>query len=209
MQSPNEQVLFFDAKAEEWVPIAPGKTEPQGFGPEIAFGAKMAALLGQPIGIIKHSRGGTNLANQWDPESSGSLYAQLQAKVDAASEKRDIRVAGMLWVQGGADAKNETMARDYATNLRGLAESAREDFGNAELVFLSGRIPAKNSKTKPHWALVRAAQQDLELADYAWVNCDDISLGSDGVHYDTAGMVQLGERQATVMAARLKMKLAD
>jgi len=76
------------------------------------------------------------------------------------------------------------------------------------LVFLSGRIPAKNSKTKPHWQLVRAAQQDLEMPDYAWVDCDDISLGPDGVHYDAAGMVNLGERQATVMAARLTEKLA-
>ncbi|MEM7013844.1 MAG: sialate O-acetylesterase, partial [Verrucomicrobiota bacterium] len=208
LQMANEQAHFFNAERKEWIPLEPGQTEPAGFGPEIAFGKKMTELLGQPIGIIKYSRGGTNLAKQWNPDSPNSLYAQLKAQVDTARKTRDIRVVGMLWVQGGADAKDEEMSQKYAENLRGLIERSREDFGNAEMVFLSGRIPVKDSKTKPHWKLVRAAQENLEIADYAWVNCDDIRVGPDKVHYDSAGMTQLGERQATMMAARLTEKLA-
>lgn len=204
LRGPSEVALFFDPKTKSWIPLEAGKTQAQGFGPEIAFGAKMAELLEQPVGVIKLSQGGTNLAKQWDPDSDESPFAELRKIVDAARESREIRIAGMLWVQGGADAKSEEMASAYERNLRRLVESSREDFESPDLVFLSGRIPEKSSKTKPFWKLVRAAQQNLEFECYAWVNCDDISLGPDGVHYDTAGMVQLGERQADLMAGQLR-----
>jgi hypothetical protein len=45
--------------------------------------------------------------------------------------------------------------------------------------------------------------QDLQVENYAWVNCDDISTGPDGAHYDTAGMVKLGERLAQMMSERI------
>ena len=203
LRGPIANAQFFAADSKKWIPLEAGKTQPQGFGPEIAFGAAVAELLDQPIGIIKHSVGGTNLAVQWDPERPQSLYARLAAMVEDAGKARPIQVAGMLWVQGGADAKSEAQANAYADNLREMIEHSRERFSNPDMPFLSGRIPAKNSKQKPHWPVVRAAQQNLQMANYRWVDCDSISLGPDKVHYDTAGMMTLGEAQARIVAEML------
>ena len=204
LQKENPDALFFDAKKKSWTPIAPGKTEVSGFGPEIAIAATMTKELGQPIGIIKHSRGGMNLHQQWNPENPKSLFTSLNQQVEDARKLRPIKVVGMLWVQGGADAKTAEMANTYSDNLKKLIQSSRQHFQNPEMLFLSGRIPPKSSRTKPHWKIVRKAQQGLQLQGYQWVNCDDISTGSDNIHYDEAGMVKLGERQAKMMLVILK-----
>lgn len=199
LRKPNPQVLFFQATTGKWIPLEPGRTEPLGFGPEISFGARMAVLLNQPVGIIKHSKGGTNLAHQWNPDAPDSLYAGLFAQVEAARATRSLQITGMVWQQGGADSKREDMARAYADNLAGLIRRARKDFLNPRMAFLSGRIPPKLDKRKPFWKSVRSAQQDLSLPDYGWIDCDMISVGPDKIHYDTQGMVMLGNLQAVKM----------
>ena len=204
LQQENEKALFFDARQKSLITLAPGRTEVSGFGPEIAFAAKMTQALNQPIGIIKHSRGGTNLHHQWNPKNPKSLFAELNQQVEAARKLRPIRVVGMLWVQGGADAKSDLMANAYSDNLQQLIQSSRKNFKNPDMLFISGRIPPKNSKSKPHWKTVRIAQQDLQLKGYQWVNCDDIPTGSDNIHYDEAGMIKLGERQAEMMLEAFK-----
>lgn len=205
LQKENSDALFFQPKSKTWIAIAPGRTEPKGFGPEIAFASAMANKLGHPIGIIKHSRGGTNLHRQWNPLSERSLFGELVTIVKAASKVRPIKVVGMVWVQGGADSKSEVMASAYAANLKQLVTRSRVNFESPKMVFLSGRIPPKSDKVKPFWKSVRQAQQDLKIENYAWVNCDDITTGSDRIHYDTAGMVKLGTRQAETMAKRLSL----
>ena len=206
LQKENPNALFFQLKTRTWVSIAPGRTEPKGFGPEIAFASAMSKQLGQPIGIIKHSRGGTNLHRRWNPDEEKSLFGELVTMVKAANEARPIKVAGMLWVQGGADSKSELMANAYGANLRKLVTRARVEFDSAQMIFLSGRIPPKSDKVKPFWKDVRQAQQDLKMENYAWVNCDDITTGSDQVHYDTAGMVKLGTRQAEMIVELLNLE---
>jgi hypothetical protein len=204
LQQVNSYALFFQAKTKSWVAIAPGRTEPSGFGPEIAFASVMAEQLGHSIGIIKHSRGGTNLHRQWNPADEKSLFGELTKKVKAARAARPIEVVGMLWVQGGADSKTKLMANAYSANLKQLVTRSRVEFGTPEMAFLSGRIPAKSDKVKPFWKAVRQAQQDLKMDNYAWVNCDDITTGSDGIHYDAKGMVTLGQRQAKMMENLLR-----
>ena len=88
-------------------------------------------------------------------------------------------------------------------NLENLIKVSRSEFENPEMLFISGRIPPKEDKRKPYWKLVRSAQQNLKIPGYKWVNCDDIEVGGDMVHYTAAGMVTLGERQATMMTGML------
>jgi len=203
MQLPNSRALFFVSKEKIWVPIAPGRTEPQGFGPEIAFAAAITENRDETIGIIKVSRGGTNLHRQWSPDDPDSLFGELIRTVEAAHRTRPIKVVGMIWIQGGADAKEKAMACAYETNLKGLVVHSRQQFQNPDMYFISGRIPAKDDRRKPFWKTVREAQQDLKMNHYSWVDCDDISKGPDDVHYDTAGMVKLGQRLANIMAGKV------
>ncbi len=203
-KKPQADALFYQSASKKWIPLEPGKTQRQGFGPEITFGFHLAKRLKQPIGIIKLSKGGTNLDKQWSPKGPKSLYHSLLQQVKEAQATRPLTMAGMLWIQGGADAKSEAMANRYSANLTALINAARKDFGNPEMAFLSGRIPPKSDKKKPHWKVVRTAQQDLKASRYAWIDCDALSKGSDHIHYDTKGMVDLGIQSSVKMASFLK-----
>lgn len=184
--------LFYDGTA--WVPLQAGVTEKKGFGPELAFAHAMSKALGKPVGIIKYSKGGTNLAKQWHPEQQANLYADLTALVAKARATRPLTIAGMLWMQGETDSKDEAMAKAYAVNLTALIAAARKDFANPDMTFVCGRI--NPPEPYAHRALVRAAQQGCQAARYGWIDCDDLKLGPDNLHYTTAGLVEMGRRMA-------------
>lgn len=196
-------VLIFTG--ENWEPYRPGLGQPQGFGPEVSAALDLSKSLGKPIGIIKHSVGGTNLALQWHPDKANNLYTKLTNKVAAAAKARPITVAGAFWMQGGADARSEKMANAYATNLDALIQAMRHDFGNPGLRFVSGRTTSATAKPHPRYpaaATVLAAQMQ-ERDHYISINTNDITKGPDNIHYDTPGITLLGQRMATAMESLL------
>lgn len=200
-RGPQKNVLLFDGK--NWVPYQAGLGQKAGFGPEVAAALELAKALGHPVGIIKHSIGGTNLAVQWNPQKENNLYAALKEKVAAAGKARAIKVAGAFWMQGGADAKSETRAAVYGDNLDQLIAAMRKDFGNPDLPFVagrSGRGPTSSNPRYPAMGKVRAGQQKARL-NYAWIDCDKITVGPDKIHYDTLGLVDLGCKMAVAMRA--------
>lgn len=201
-----KNVLLFDGK--RWLPYRPGLGQPAGFGPEVSAAYELAAKLGTPVGIIKHSVGGTNLAVQWNPAAKKSLYSTLKDKVAAAGKARPIKVVGAFWMQGGADAKSKEMAGAYADNLDKLIAAMRRDFDNPTLPFVAGRSGSSSTTPPPRYPSlpeVRAAQEQVRK-HYAWVDCDNLTRGPDKIHYDTPGLVDLGRRMAAAMQLLLKAK---
>jgi len=196
MRAAQRNVLFFDGKA--WVPMAPGKTERKGFGPEISFGHRMAAAIREPVGIIKHSVGGTDLARQWSPKNKSSLYAALLRKVKAAQKSRRIEIIGFLWMQGERDSREKAKAEAYAKNLAGLVRAARKDYSAPRMLFVSGRVNPPEGVYK-YVGLVRKAQEQCAEPGYAYIDCDSLSKGSDNLHYDTKGLVEMGNRFAAAI----------
>lgn len=196
LQREQPGALFFTGSA--WVPLKAGVTEKRGFGPEISFAGRVSAALGEPIGIMKVSVGGTSLAVDWSPQRRNSLYRKLLALVEKGAEFRPIRVVGMVWLQGGRDAKNKAHAEAYRSNFEAFIQRARADFKSPNMAFVCGRS-ASPEKKYPHVGLVREAQEHVRLPGYAWVDCDSIPMGSDGVHYSTKGHVESGRLLADVM----------
>ena len=202
--APQKDVLVFQDGT--WVPLEPGKAPLQAgqtFGPEVTFGRAMAQHFGGPIGIIKLSPGGTNLAVQWSPEAAKSLYGKLLRSVQDARKSRPIVIAGMLWMQGEADAVHEEMAGAYQKNLTHLIEAARRDFGSPGLPFACGSV---NPPPTPRYAyadLVRKAQAGIDLPGYRMFDCDDLPKGNDHLHYNSRGQRELGERFARALVELL------
>jgi len=199
LRSAQEGVLYFDATTDSWIPLEPGKTDGEEFGPELTFGIRMAEQLGTTVGIVKHAKGGTSLGKDWDPKDRNGLYAALAAKVGAAKKAcgkdYQMRVVGMVWMQGERDATEEKLARDYGSNLVQLIRSARKDFGNDDLVFVAGRVNPP-LEAYPAVDLVRKAQESCKLEGYAFVDCDDLAKNSDGLHFSSVGIQELGRRLA-------------
>ena len=186
LRQPQSNVLIFQKGA--WIMLEPGKT----FGPEITFGLAMAKHFGQPIGIIKFAVGGTNLAVQWSPDDSHSLYAKLLLMVKEAQTSRPITLMGMLWMQGERDSRDQAMANAYQKNLIHLIESARRDFGDPAMPFICGRV----NPSYPYVDIVRKAMETINLPAYLMVDCDGLAKGSDNLHYNATGQQELGARFA-------------
>ncbi len=194
LKNAQENVLFFDGK--KWVPIKPGVTERKGYGPELSFGNVISGKLGGPIGIIKHSVGGTSLYKDWNPKDKRSLYAQLVKKVEDGAEQQPLEVAGVLWIQGGADSKEKGPADAYAENLSAFIQTMRKEFHSPDMAWVTGR---SNAVRFPFNKPVRTAQMECREARYTWVDMDDIELGPDKLHYTGKGMVEVGKRCAEAM----------
>jgi hypothetical protein len=189
LKKEQENALFFSEG--KWIALVAGRTEKTGFGPEIAFGHKITEELKMPIGIIKHSIGGTNLAIQWSPTNAKSLYTELIKKVNDAKKIRKIEIVGMLWMQGEADSKDQKMATSYAGNLQSFIRRARKDLANPELIFVAGRVNPPTNKF-PFEAKVRKAIENCKEPNYAFIDCDNFKKGSDNLHYTTSSLVDMG-----------------
>lgn len=180
----------------QWVALEPGAYQNEGLGPELSFAYRMSQQLGEPVGIVKHSQGGTDLAVEWSPQKPDSLYAELVAKVRDAAHKQDIEILGMAWMQGESDSESASMANSYRQNLSGLVAAARRDFGGADMFFVAGRINPPPDQKFPYAEEVRAAQTKNDIENYAYVDSDQLPKVADNLHYDTLGIVALGEMMA-------------
>ena len=92
------------------------------------------------------------------------------------------------------DDPDPTAANAYEQNLTNLINSMRNDLDAPNLPFSIGRIGTNWTYS----ATVRNAQSNVSsnLANTRLVETSDLSLLVDGAHYDTAGMITLGERFA-------------
>ena len=195
------QAPYFNGR--QWTPLAPRKVQGQGFGPEISFAHKLTRELKEPIGIIKHGRGSSSLAEDWSPENPKSLYAKLVAKVNAAKKSRKIEIVGMLWMQGERDSNYPKMANAYGVNLAKFIERARRDFESPDMFFIAGRVNPPKAKFR-FVDTVRKAQAKCRASRYAFIDCDPLKKGPDNVHYTTEGYVEMGYRFADGMLKLMK-----
>ena len=178
------------------------------FGPELLFGYQMAPQdPSQVMAIIKIVWGGTNLGAQWRPPSAGGVtgnlyndwvkfFREAKAKLDPAFEPE---FAGMLWMQGESDTGDETMAKDYEKNLTALIKDFRAEIKSPDLPFVLATI-SKAPAWDKYGDIVRAAEAKVaaSVPFTATFPTDDYGM-TDPWHYDTPGMISLGERFAAAM----------
>jgi len=188
------------------------------FGPELTFGADMAPQSPEEvIAIIKCAWGGTNLGIQWRPLSAGGNVGPLYkgfveavreglAKLDPAFEPE---ICGMIWMQGESDSGDQKMAGDYAKNLTCFVNDIRAELKKPDLPFVLAQISKAPAWDNPpnRGPMIRDAQLQVArtVPDTATFATDDYRL-CDPWHYDTAGMVSLGERFAKAMKELQKAK---
>jgi hypothetical protein len=180
------------------------------FGPEVTFGRALGDLTERPVGLIKHSVGGTDLAVYWHPGESdtdsdmGPGYSTwlttVRAGLAALEASGEVpRIAGMIWMQGESDAITLSMAQAYEDNLRHLIDRVREDVGEPALPFALGLIdcvPCGSGRDQ-----VREAQQIVADGDaqvFA-LETEDLQMWTDQVHYNGPGMRILGSRFAQAL----------
>ena len=198
-REPPANVMIYSG--ETWAPLMPADG---GFGAEIGFGHAMSTAFPETdILLIKPLFGLGNLYDDWRPPNAGrgeagQYYSALMAIVQGAMSSRpSSRIVGMLWMQGEGDAHNDlAKATTYERNLTLFIESLRNDLHAPTMKFIFGQIT--RSATWVHSAIVREAQEKVAaaVAGTALFDTDDLPLVDDGMHYNSAGSLELGRRFA-------------
>jgi hypothetical protein len=199
-----------------WVALQPApkhlSTPEAHFGPEMTFGHTLAAgWPGQRIALVKHGRGATSLAEDWDPQATSGrrLYSEMLAQVRGAiarleAEGAAIELCAFVWCQGEADTTRREWADAYAANLGSFFARLRGDLSAPQLPVLFSLTGDGRSNAKMSFApIVRQAQQQVASRDphAVLVSGDDLPL-LDHVHYDATGQMKLGERLASAYLQR-------
>ena len=215
MQVATEQIPLFWSGRWAWRGLSPSSYWGVNyFGPEVSFGHRLAELDSeQPIALIKHAVGGTNLAECWFPgedsqdSNQGSCYSGFIATVDAAlgeleASETPYQVSGMAWMQGESDATYLEWANAYEGNLTHFLSRVREDLSTPGLPFVMGRIDC--TVHCPFRDTVRAAQDKVaeDVPKVSVVETEDLPQVADALHFDASGMRTLGERFADVLSGR-------
>ena len=151
-----------DVGTNGFTPLVPGGFSVDGtsarqltptFGPELSFGALIAEATGSnnQIAIIKVSRGGSSLRNDWrvnptvDPvpdTPEGFLYRALLEEVPARLAELEADgstaiVRGVVWHQGESDSVNGV--DEYVERYIEFVESVRDEFGE-DILFAVGEL---------------------------------------------------------------------
>ena len=151
-----------DVGTNGFTPLVPGGFSVDGtsarqltptFGPELSFGALIAEATGSnnQIAIIKVSRGGASLRNDWrvnptvDPgpdTPEGFLYRALLEEVPARLAELEADgstaiVRGVVWHQGESDSVNGV--DEYVERYIEFVESVRDEFGE-DILFAVGEL---------------------------------------------------------------------
>ncbi len=197
-----------------WIPLAPGHDGRDAFGPEIAFGHEMAALLpDDDVRFIKYAAGGTALYDDWSPELKGPQYCEFMRTADEAiadlqNSNTAFEIVAMLWFQGESDAK-EGQGESYETNLVHFIAHMREQFKTPELPFMIARVLSFYGGETGQAAIVRDAQVKVAEADpnAAWFDTDDspiIDPETNQGHYNAEGNLLNGRRFAEAVKPFLR-----
>lgn len=204
------------------------------FGPEITFADEMRKLApGEPIAIVKYAWGGTGLVDgvsgygSWDPTvSKRNQYDYFLRTVRLALSERDIDgdgeldqlvPAGIIWMQGEADAFESRAASEaYRENLARLMRLMRAAFHDNELPVVIGRITdSRSGEENPVMRYADAVRQaQLEYAEsdpFAALSTvtEDLRYGEDDAwHYLSEGYVRMG-RDFAQKVYELQRKSSD
>ena len=181
------------------------------FGPEVGLARALGtALAGERLVLVKYAVDGSSLldwAPDWDRQAAettgfpefGPLYRELLAYLRHVQTKvgADCRAAAVFWMQGERDARIPEAGALYEVHLVELIRRFREDLNVVGLPFLFGQVNPP-AELYPAVDLVRAAQASVarRIEGTRLVSTDGLSKWGDGVHYDTAGQLELGRRFA-------------
>jgi hypothetical protein len=197
---PNVLIKVGGDNVYNWQTLRPGLgSQPTNFGPEITFGHDASTYFnGDKIAIIKYSYGGTTLNEDWRPPSVGGttgwLYKNfirdLTKYLDTLAYTNTVQIMGMCWMQGEYDARDNGKAFNYQANLVGFITDVRDTLNLPRLPFAIGMID--NTFGWTYNAIVRQAEINVAKNTDATSVFDTHGLGTDGVHYNTQGQIELG-----------------
>ncbi|MEC7987437.1 MAG: sialate O-acetylesterase [Myxococcota bacterium] len=218
LRSVQDDVQLYWSGLPGWRGLSPSSPHSSGYGhftgPEASFGRLVANYYPEKnIHLIKHAVSGTDLYAFWNPGASpddtsnmGEGYRVFQQTVFdglAALEAQgfEVRVEGMIWMQGESDASYSPYAAAYQENLQNLIARVREDVATPDMEFIIGKI-ACTTEMCPDRNIVRLAQDAVAQEDplVQTIETEDLERNFDDPwHYTGQSMRVIGMRFAEAL----------
>ena len=187
------------------------------FGLELSFANAIGAATGSTndVAIIKVTRGGTNLRNDWraptaeDP-TGGFLYEALIGHVNESLDQLtadgdQANVQGFLWHQGESDSGNSTRIDNYPGLFTDLVDGVRDNFGDDIPVVLGELAPNRGGNTVQFNNTIQTLDDPNSSAFISGVSVVSsaglTTPANDLTHFDANGQIGLGERYASTLAS--------
>lgn len=182
------------------------------FGAELPFAhAIRDACPGRTILVVKRYSGGTSII-AWSPTAPNTQWKMDMSKVGnsgkapqyplvtkaveqaIAKYNGPVEVAGVLWLQVERDSKYDYGAARYEQNLSTLIGALRAEYDEPDLPFVAmdSHTQLGSGGAVVHDAIVSVAR---DVPNVSWVATRDLPT-SDGIHFDSHGLVTLGTRLA-------------
>ncbi len=188
------------------------------FGPELSFGRELKKLYpDRRIALIKYALGGTALEegtpaygtwapdyrdiNQYDHALATIANAAGVTDIDGDGELDHLVPAGIVWMQGEADAyQSYDAALAYEANLKRMMDLLRAALRTDDLPVVIGRITdsgrADDGNVMDHIKIVQEAQRRFvekdSCAAYSTVTDDQSYPEDDDWHYDSPAYLAMG-----------------
>ena len=191
------------------------------FGPELGIAEYLAENFpNEKFYIIKYAMGGSILETQWYNAKTGavgelltgftSFVQQGLAKIEA--EGLTPKIIGFVWNQGESDAIWLPQSSRYYANQEGLVNYVRTtfaDYASAKGIgFMDAGIVGniwnayKNvNMQKYEFSLTSPINFYIETTDYEIINT--LEENNDVAHYDSLGMIKLGQLYGAEIAKML------
>jgi len=198
-RQPIEGVYMLDAQ-QAWKPAVDpmhyDKPAIAGVGLGRSFGKTLrAANPYRRIGLVPAAMGGSAL-DEW--KTDGPLYKNAVDRAKAAMKTGRLR--GILWHQGESDSNTEDKARSYRERWTAFIGQLRSDIGDVPVVVgqLGEFLYTRPEKPQLISRIVneQLALLPLYVPRVAFVSSQGLQHKGDGVHFDSAGLRELGRRYA-------------
>jgi alpha-galactosidase len=119
-------------------------------GPELGFGWGVGDYLKEQVLLLKFAWGGTSLAKDWRPPSSGGTVGDCYTKtIEGVKghlknlkasfpgyDGRECEIAGFGWHQGWNDGCSAEMTAEYEKNMVNFIRDVRKELGVKNLPFV-------------------------------------------------------------------------
>ena len=191
-------------------------------GPEIGLAEYLSENFpDEKFYIIKYAKGGSDLETQWynaKKESIGTLLTGMTEFVNTGlltlqGQGLDPKIIGFLWNQGESDATHIPQAARYYANLEGLVDYVRTTFADyASVKGISFFDAAISNTVWPAYMTVNMQKKEfcatspinfyIDIFEYPEIL--HLEENFDVAHYDSIGMLKLGQLYGEQIAKILK-----
>jgi hypothetical protein len=177
----------------DWEPAIPplDRYRVTGQGPADSFAREYAELHPDvTVGLIQCAQAGSRIEKLSKGElASGRrpVYAEALALIEKARQYGQLKA--ILWQQGSSNAKDSD---PYGPKLISYVKTLRQDIGDPSIPFIAGEL---GYYTEPY-RIFNSKLPDIirQIPNSALVSAKGLNHRGDHVHFDTAGVIELGHR---------------